>query len=105
LENISAAPLEIELEMSPLQHLNLIVKDAAGNIVSEGHYGDRFSPLGSRYTFRLEPGQTYTHNVSLLGTVPEAKRLPGKYSVQAVYEAKGLTAVSFPLDVEFPGAE
>jgi hypothetical protein len=88
--------------MSPLQHLNLVVKDEAGNVVSEGHYGDRFSPVAEPYTFSLAPGQKYTHNVALLGTVPERKRLPGRYTVQAVYQARGLTAVSAPLALELP---
>jgi hypothetical protein len=102
LENTSAKPIEIALQMSPLQYLNLVVKDAAGNVVSEGHYGNRFSPLAEEYTFRLDPGQKYTHNVSLLGTVPESKQLPGRYTVQAVYQARGLTAVSAPLEIELP---
>jgi hypothetical protein len=102
LENTSSAPIQIELQMSPLQYLNLIVKDAAGKVVSEGHYGDRFSPVAEPYAFRLEPGQKYTHNVALLGTVPEAKRLPGRYTVQAVYQARGLTAASAPLALELP---
>jgi hypothetical protein len=102
LENTSAKPIEIELQMSPLQYLNLVVRDAAGNVVSEGHYGNRFSPLAEEYPFRLEPGQKYTHNVSLLGTVPETKQLPGRYTVQAVYQARGLTAVSAPLEIELP---
>ena len=100
LENTSAKPIEIELQMSPLQYLNLIVRDAAGDVVSEGHYGNRFCPLAEKYTLRLEPGQKYTHNVSLLGTVPEARQVPGRYSVQAVYQASGLTAVSAPLEIE-----
>jgi hypothetical protein len=100
LENTSDKPIEITLQMSPLQYLNLVVKDSAGNVISEGHYGNCFSPLAEEYTFRLEPGQKYTHNVSLLGTVPEAKQLPGRYTVQAVYQASGLCAASAPLGIE-----
>jgi hypothetical protein len=44
LENVSSVPVEIELEMSPFQHLNLVVTDSQGEVVSEGHYGNRFSP-------------------------------------------------------------
>jgi hypothetical protein len=102
LENTSSTLLQIELQMSPLQYLNLIVQDAAGNVISEGHYGERFSPVAEPYTFCLEPGQKYTHNVALLGTVPETKRRPGRYIVQAVYQARGLTAVSTPLALELP---
>jgi hypothetical protein len=88
--------------MSPLQYLNLVVKDVAGSIVSKGHYGNRFSPLAEAYTFRLDPGRKYVQNVSLLGTVPESKQLPGRYSVQAIYQAGGLTAVSAPLEIDLP---
>jgi hypothetical protein len=102
LENTSEKPIEITLQMSPLQYLNLVVRDGAGNVVSEGHYGNRFSPLAEEYTFRLEPGQKYTHNVSLLGTVPESKQTPGRYTVQAVYQGSGLTAVSGLLEIELP---
>jgi hypothetical protein len=102
LENVSSAPVEIELEMSPFQHLNLVVTDSEGAVVSEGHYGNRFSPLAEKFTWRLQPGQKYTHNVSLLGTVPETKRTPGMYTVRAIYQYKTLKAVSEPLIVEAP---
>jgi hypothetical protein len=102
LENTSSAPVQIELQMSPLQHLNLVVKDAAGHVVSEGHYGDRFSPVAEPYVFCLGPGQKYIHNVALLGTVPPEKRLPGRYTVQAIYQSRGLTAVSLPLAIDVP---
>jgi hypothetical protein len=100
LENTSDKPVEVELQMSPLQYLNLVVRDAAGNVVSEGHYGNRFSPLAEAYRLRLEPGQKYAHTVSLLGTVPESKQLPGKYTVQAVYQTRGWTAVSAPIEID-----
>lgn len=103
LENSSPHVLEIKTEMHPLQYLNLVVKDARGRIHSEGHYGDIFSPRGKIDTLRLAPGAKYQHIVSLLGTLPEKKRLPGKYSVQAVYDYNGLRAVSEPLAVEVPG--
>jgi hypothetical protein len=102
LENISAELVEIEVDMHPLQYLNLVVTDADGRRVSSGHYGDIFSPLGEAYTFRLAPGAKYTHTVFLLGTVPEEKRVPGSYKVQAVYQARGLTVVSTLLEVELP---
>jgi hypothetical protein len=102
LENTSAEAVEIEIDMHPLQYLDLVVRDAAGTPVSSGRYGDIFSPLGERHTFRLAPGAKYTHNVFLLGTVPEEKRTPGRYTVQAVYQARELTAVSAPLEIELP---
>jgi hypothetical protein len=102
LENASPTVLAIETEMHPLQYLNLVVTDASGTVLSEGHYGDIFSPRGRIETLRLAPGTKYHHNVSLLGTVPPEKRSPGTYTVQAVYEYQGLRAVSEPLTVEVP---
>ncbi len=103
LENTSDGVLEIEVQMSPLQYLNLIITGPAGEVLSEGHYGNRFSPVEEPYIFRLGPGEKYTGPVSLLGTLPEQKRLPGSYTVRAVYASKGFYAVSEPLQVELPG--
>jgi hypothetical protein len=104
LENVSPAVIEIPVKTSPLQHLNLVVRDARGTVVTEGFYGDLFSPLAEPYTLRLQPGEKYTGPVSLLGNVPKTKLQPGTYTVQAVYEYNGLKAVSEPLGVELPAA-
>src|SRR5258708_1340300 len=64
LENISSTVVEIEVHTSPLQYLNLIVTDIAGNVVSDSFYGDLFSPLAEPYTLRLQPGETFTAPVS-----------------------------------------
>jgi hypothetical protein len=103
LENTSDDLLEIEVQTSPLQYLNLVVTGPAGEVLSEGYYGNRFSPLEQPYIFRLRPGEKYTGPVSLLGTVPEAKRLPGRYLVQAVYACQGVRAVSEPMQVDLTG--
>lgn len=102
LENTSTNPLEIVVRTSPLQYLNLIVADSAGNVVSDSPYGDLFSPLAEPYTFRLRPGEKFVHGVSLVGNVPEDRRKPGPYLVQAVFEYNGLRAVSEPLPVQLP---
>ncbi len=104
LTNLSPDVLEIQFRTSPLQYLNLVVLDASGEVVSQGFYGDFFSPLAEPYTLRLKPGEKYVGPVHLLGNVPEAKRLPGVYTVQAVYEYNGLKTVSEPLQVELPAA-
>jgi hypothetical protein len=44
LENASPDVLVIETDMHPLQYLNLVVADASATVLSEGHYGDIFSP-------------------------------------------------------------
>jgi hypothetical protein len=105
LENTSSVVLEIEVRSSPLQYLNLVVTDAAGNIVSDSFYGDLFSPLAEPYTLRLQPGDKFTGPVWLLGNFPEDRQQPGEYTVRAVYEYNGLKTVSEPLQVQFPATE
>src|SRR5262245_48871896 len=94
LENTSPSIVELEVRSSPLQYLNLVVTGPSGGVVSNWFYGEMFSPLAKPYTFRLTPGERFTANVSLLGNVPEDRRLPGMYTVQAVYEYRGLRAIS-----------
>jgi hypothetical protein len=62
LENASAEVVEIEYDMHPLQYLNLVVTDSAGVAVTEGHYGDVFSPLGKTRTFSLSWGRCRRRN-------------------------------------------
>src|SRR5262249_55543302 len=70
LENQTDTPIELELQRSPFQFLNLIVRDVGGAVVSEGFYGNLFSPVEVPYQFRLQPGEIYVGPVSLLGNVP-----------------------------------
>jgi hypothetical protein len=100
LENVSQKAIEIEVTMHPLQYLDLVITDANGKLVEASPYGNIFSPREVSYVFRLAPGEKYTHNVSLLGNVPQEKQAPGKYSVKAFYEYEGLMAVSDPVEVE-----
>src|SRR6266542_1000380 len=99
LENVSSGLVEIDYDMHPLQHLNLVVTDAAGAVLSAWHYGTIFSPLGSTHTLPLEPREKYTAPVGLLGNVPEERRVPGCYTTVAVYQHKSLRMVSEPLQV------
>jgi hypothetical protein len=105
LENTSSEVLEIEFRMSRLQYLNLIVTDAKSRVISEGHYGDIFSPMAEPYTWRLQPGEKYIGPVSLLGNVPDEKIMPGEYTAQAVYGYKDLRAVSEPFHVRLEGKD
>src|SRR5690348_9583357 len=57
LENCSAAPVAIEYTMTPLQFLELAVIGPGGEIVSEGHFSDRFSPTREPTVLRLMPGE------------------------------------------------
>jgi hypothetical protein len=103
LENCSAAPLEIEYTMTPLQLLELEVIGPGGVIVSEGRFSDRFSPKRDAAVLRLLPGDKFTANVSLLATVPHDKRPPGRYTVQASFCFQGGRVMPEPLTVELTG--
>jgi len=70
LENVSADVLEIEVQSSPLQYLNLLVTDVNGTLVSTSFYGDLFSPLLEPYILRLQPGEKYIGPISFLGNLP-----------------------------------
>lgn len=105
LENRSSDPLEIAYHMTALQHLNLVIRKPSGEVVSEGHFGDRFAPTAAATGLRLMPGEKFTANVHLLATAPRQGLPPGVYLIQAVYECDGLRAVSEPLQVELFAAE
>jgi hypothetical protein len=99
LENCSPDPVEIVFTMTPLQYLNLVVVGAGGTVVSEGHFGDRFSPTLEPRTLRLMPGERFAAQVPLLSTVPRDKRIPGVYQVRAVYDCGIGRGVSDPVEV------
>jgi hypothetical protein len=106
IENVSGEAIEIEWTMHPLQYLNLVITDAAGRPVPVPPYGWIFSPYSIHpQLFRLGPGEKYTHVVGLLGHPPKGQHPPGTYTVRAIYEYKGLRAVSEPLQVVIPGKE
>jgi hypothetical protein len=104
LENVSAEVLEIVVQTSPLQYLDLVVTSAAGESLSAWRYGDCFSPLERPYTLRLVPGQKFTAPVSLLGNVPPEKRVPGTYGIQAVFEYQGTKARSEVFRLHYPSS-
>jgi hypothetical protein len=100
LVNHSSEVLEIEHQMSPLQHLELVVTDSAGQVVSEGRYSDRLSPSLNPPCLRLLPGENYVATVPLLATFPRERRRSGAYSVQAIFDYRGQRAISEPVSVE-----
>jgi hypothetical protein len=99
LENLSDTLLEIRYWMTVLQYLHLQVSDAAGKVVSQGHFGDRFAPTREPLELRLEPGEKFTANVHLSATVPVYPVPPGTYTVEAVYDYDGIRAASDPMKV------
>jgi hypothetical protein len=101
LENRSTDPLEISYQMTALQYLHIVIWKPSGEVVSEGHFGDRFAPTSEPAILRLMPGEKFTANVPLLATLPRDKRSPGRYIVQAIYEYDGFRAVSDLVEVDF----
>ncbi len=99
IENRANVTAEIEIGIHPLQYLDLRVCDSQGEAVSEGWYGDRYSPSGETGPLRLLPGESFAHPVNLFWSVPPARRLPGQYTIRAIYEYLGLRAESEPLTI------
>jgi hypothetical protein len=99
LENVSEAPLEIAYQMTVLHHLNLIVHDAGGHVLSEGHYGDRFAPTEKPSFLRFAPGEKFSAEVHLFATMPRRPIAPATYFVHALYEYNGFRAESEPVEV------
>jgi hypothetical protein len=99
IENLANSVFEIEYQMAVLQYLNLIVCDAHGVVVSEGHYGDRFSPFERPIVLRLGPGEKYRAEVHLFATMPRRPIAPATYFVHALYEYNGFRAESEPVEV------
>jgi hypothetical protein len=105
IEKVSPETITIAVTMHPLQYLDLVITDAAGDLVPAAPYGHPFSPRESPWGLRLGPGEKYLHNVSLLGTIPPETQVPGTYTVRAVYTYGGLRTVSEPVQVEIPAKE
>ncbi len=99
IENRSNDSVEVPVDVHPLQHLDLQVCDDNGQLVSQGWYGNRFSPCWPTRVLRLLPGESYTHTIFLVGTVPSEMRQPGQYTIRAIYEYPGLRAESEPLTI------
>ena len=104
IENVSDEPIEIVIQASELEHLDLLVTNDRGEVVSAFHYGIIFSPFSLGHTWQLLPGHKLVRSVNLLATVPEEKRKPGRYSVQAVYVYEQLHAVSERIEFDLPPA-
>lgn len=101
LVNTSAGAVVIEYDRHPLQHIDLLVTDAAGRVRSAGYYGGIFSAFGGVEELRLNPGEAYRTTVGLLATVPRPCEA-GRYIIRAVFEYDGWRAVSGPVEIEAP---
>jgi hypothetical protein len=77
IENVSPETITIAVTMHPLQYLDLVIMDAAGDLVPAAPYGHLFSPWESPSVLLLAPGEKYIHNVSLRGPFPRRSSCPG----------------------------
>jgi hypothetical protein len=105
IENISDEPIEIVIQASELEYLDLLVTNDRGEVDSAFHYGIIFSPFSLRHPRQLLPGRKLVRRVNFLATVPEEKRKPGRYSVQAMYVYEQLHAVSERIEFDLPPAK
>ncbi len=92
LRNDSKEPITIEYVDSPTDHLALDVRDPAGKLLPKTipFYGGIYAqirPEGAKQTFTIKPGETYRHNLVLFAMTDKKAhpRVPGKYTVEAVY--------------------
>ncbi len=83
----------------PLQHLTLQVLNQDGEEVGELRYGQLFSPVGEDLILQLQPGETYSHTVHLLGTVPRLKWKDGPYTIRGCYCLEGYVAYAEPFQI------
>jgi hypothetical protein len=99
LTNRTTSTIQVPYRMTALQHLALLVTDSSGRVLSEGHFGDRFAPTLEPGDLRLAPGESFVAVVPLFATVRSEQRLPGTYTITAIYECGSLRAASDPLTV------
>jgi len=102
LENNSSDPIDIVYERHVLQFLNFNNTALDGHELPTTYYGDIVGSVGHNPTLRLMPGETFVHNVALLGNLAEVDRRPGRYTVVAVYEYNNALYISEPYTVEVP---
>jgi len=101
ITNVSDNPVTIDCRNHVLEFLEVVVTDYTGKRVSEPGYGRTFPPCDQVYSLRLMPGETYTHRIGYLTTVPTEHRVAGTYTVQAAYTYRDITAVSPPVKIEY----
>ena len=79
--------------------LDLVVRDASGRVVSEDPYWFYDSPVTPvPQTQVIHPGAAYLHPVRLLRSV--ARRAPGPYTVEAVYDLDGVLTRSNRITIQ-----
>jgi hypothetical protein len=109
LRNDAKEPIAIEYLESMTEHLSLDISDPAGKPVPKEipNYGDLYwTPRmpGDRHnkTRILRPGEKYRVNILLFGQVTGAlyPRVPGKYTIQAVFKWGGKEFKSDQVTVE-----
>ena len=100
IKNISKQEIVITYNTSPWEFLDLEVADPTGKVISDGKYGDRFSPstIIAERIVTLRPGDVFTRAVDVFGSSKETDRMtPGIYRVVAVFGYNEVLAKSDPV--------
>jgi len=85
LRNDSKEPITIEYVDDPTDHLALDILPKVAPFYG-GIYA-QLRPEGAKQTFTIKPGETYRQHLALFGMNDDEAhpRVPGKYTVEAVY--------------------
>jgi uncharacterized protein (TIGR02996 family) len=88
LANYSTRVLTIAFDVNPMQYLVAAVTDPIDRLWEcryEALFADR--PRGGQ--LRLFPGERYSVNLDLLGTIPPSELMVGRYAAEAAYDYDG----------------
>jgi hypothetical protein len=94
-------PIDFQFNIAPEQNLTPIVRNSAGEVVSNGQpFGFARAPSQEVSTVSVPVGDRYLFEVrNLFETVPDEKQLPGTYYVRVRYERKGAAWESNEIEV------
>ena len=100
LKNEGSNRVEIEWYSDPLQYLNITFRRADGSDIPSIPYGLLFAPYApAPQVLRLLPGEIYQRTVNLLAVVKEGEVSAGRYSLRAIYNYDGITAISDTVEI------
>ena len=102
--NVSPETLDFQFENHLFQHLNILVRNHLGEIVSfPGWYGSRFGTdrafqkIPTQKNLYLGPGESVVHSVGLLGRIATTKIAQATYSAVAILQYGAFETISEPV--------
>jgi hypothetical protein len=69
-------------------------------VLPHDFYGWLFTAIDEKHHLLLRPSESYVHNVTLLGNIPDQVAKAGLYTARAVYRYHDWQAESAPLEFE-----